>query len=231
MNLDNEEEIIKELNPILQTLSAEKRIEWALDHFGSSVVMTSSFGIQSAVLLHLVTTLQPDIPVIFIDTGYLFPETYAYCDQLTNLLNLDIRVVRSEISPAWQESRFGKLFWENGKEGIIRYNNLNKLIPFQTALSELFVNAWFSGLRRHVNKRTQLKSRSELQFIVLNRGRFNIHPILDWSEKAIQLYMETNSLPVHPLAKEGYLSVGDWHSTSLPLVTDEGMEEEEDYQI
>ncbi|MBL8197459.1 MAG: phosphoadenosine phosphosulfate reductase family protein, partial [Chromatiales bacterium] len=82
-------------NQNFESLSAEERVAWALEHLPGEHVLTSSFGIQAAVLLHLVTRQRPDIPVVFIDTGYLFPETYTFVDQLTERLKLNLQVYRS----------------------------------------------------------------------------------------------------------------------------------------
>ena len=98
-------------------------------------------------MLHLVTSQQPDIPVVLTDTGYLFPETYQFIEQMTERLSLNLKVYKAELSPAWQEAKFGKL-WEQGEEGIKQYNQLNKVEPMTRALNELDAGTWFSGLRR-----------------------------------------------------------------------------------
>ncbi|MEM7014331.1 MAG: phosphoadenosine phosphosulfate reductase family protein, partial [Verrucomicrobiota bacterium] len=111
--------------PKLKDSSAEDRVAWAIANFGEKqTALSSSFGAQSAVLLHMVTTQAPKIPVILVDTGYLFPETYKFVDDLTERLDLNLKVYQSKLSPAWQEARFGKL-WEQGVEGIEKYNELN----------------------------------------------------------------------------------------------------------
>lgn len=124
------------VNGQLETLSAEQRVAWALEHLPGEFVLSSSFGIQAAVCLHLVTRIRPDIPVILTDTGYLFPETYRFIDQLTDQLKLNLQVFRAEQSPAWQEARYGKL-WEQGVEGIEKYNQINKVEPMNRALETL----------------------------------------------------------------------------------------------
>ncbi|VED06902.1 phosphoadenosine phosphosulfate reductase [Escherichia coli] len=78
--------------------------------------------------LHLVNQIHPDIPVILTDTGYLFPETYRFIDELTDKLKLNLKVYRATESAAWQEARYGKL-WEQGVEGIEKYNDINKVEP------------------------------------------------------------------------------------------------------
>src|SRR5471032_394694 len=91
----------------LSGATAEERISWALSTYGSSLVLSTSFGAQAAVMLHMASRLAPDIPVVFIDTGYLFPETYQFADTLTKRLNINLKVYRSAQSPAWIEARHG----------------------------------------------------------------------------------------------------------------------------
>ena len=104
-------------NEWLEQQPAAIRIEWALENLPRDHVVSSSFGIQSAVMLHMMTQQMPDIPVLLFDTGYLFPETYRFVDELTERLNLNLNVFRSEMSTAWQEARFGQL-WEQGEDGL-----------------------------------------------------------------------------------------------------------------
>ena len=144
-----------EADRLLAARDAEARVAWTLEHFPGQTVLSSSFGAQSAVLLHMASSQQPDLPVVLVDTGYLFPETYRFVDELTDRLGLNLRVFRPDISPAWQEARYGRL-WEQGVEGLERYNRMNKVEPMQRALDELEAAAWLSGIRRD-----QSSSRSE----------------------------------------------------------------------
>ena len=123
------------MTPCLEKFPAVERVRWALDYLPQNAILSSSFGAQSAVMLHMLTGISPDIPVVLIDTGYLFPETYAFADQLQERLNIKLKVYRPELSPGWQESRYGKQ-WEHGLEGITRYNRMNKIEPMQRALDE-----------------------------------------------------------------------------------------------
>lgn len=198
---------LAELNGYLETLTAKQRVVWALDNLTGTHVLSSSFGIQAAVMLHLVSQVKPDIPVILTDTGYLFPETYQFIDQLTENLNLNLSVFRAEVTPAWQEAKFGKL-WEQGVAGIERYNKINKVEPLHRAFEELGVKTWFSGLRRE-----QSQSRANLPILSIQNNVFKFLPVIDWSNKDVHYYLKENNLPYHPLWEQGYLSVGDWHTT------------------
>jgi phosphoadenosine phosphosulfate reductase len=195
------------INQSFESLTARDRVEQALELLPGAHVMSSSFGAQAAVMLHLVNRVVPGIPVVLIDTGYLFPETYRFIDQLTERLKLNLKTFRSDSSPAWQESRFGKL-WDQGLDGIEQYNRINKKEPMERALKELGAETWFSGLRR-----AQAKTRSATAPIEFKRGRFKVHPIFDWTDRDVGRYLKENDLPYHPLWDKGYLSIGDWHTT------------------
>ncbi|MFH7566358.1 phosphoadenylyl-sulfate reductase [Oceanimonas smirnovii] len=201
-------EALAPLNKELAALSAFERVRWALDHLPGEPVLSSSFGIQAAVMLHLVTQVRADIPVILTDTGYLFPETYRFIDELTERLGLNLKVYRAAESAAWQEARHGKL-WEQGVEGISRYNHLNKVEPMQRALRELNAGVWFSGLRR-----SQSDTREGLEVLGIQNGLFKFLPIIDWSNKDVHYYLKDHELPYHPLWEQGYVSVGDVHTTA-----------------
>ena len=205
-------------NPQLERRPAEDRIAWVLERFMPHVVLSSSFGAQAAVLLHMATRQWAEIPVVLVDTGYLFPETYRFVDELTERLRLNLRVYRSPLGPAWQEARWGKL-WEQGLDGITRYNRMNKVEPMQRALDELDARGWIVGLRR-----SQASTRRELRVLGLQDGYLKVHPIVDWNDKHVYDYLTRYDLPYHPLWEQGYPSIGDWH-TSHKLT--DGMTEEE----
>jgi phosphoadenosine phosphosulfate reductase len=198
---------LQRINEAFESFSTEQRIEQATELLPGAHVLTSSFGAQAAVMLHLVNQVIPKIPVVLIDTGYLFPETYRFVDDLTERLDLNLKVVRSESSPAWQETRFGKL-WDQGLEGIEQYNRINKLEPLDKALRELGAETWFSGLRR-----VQAETRAQLAPIEFKRGRYKVHPLFDWTDRDVGRYLAKHHLPYHPLWDKGYLSIGDWHTT------------------
>ena len=198
---------LERCNRLFAELSPVERIEWALEHLPGTHVLTSSFGAQAAVSLHLVTRVQPDIPVILIDTGYLFPETYRFIDELAEKLSLNLKIYRADTSPAWQEARYGQR-WNQGVEGLDAYNQEAKVEPMRRALRELGVSTWFAGLRRN-----QSESRAAIPFLGWAGGRWKVHPIADFSDRDVHLYLKDNGLPYHPLWHQGYLSIGDVHST------------------
>lgn len=204
---DGKVDALLELNQRLAALPAVQRVAFALQHLPGTHVLSSSFGAQSAVALHMVTRQAPQIPVVLVDTGYLFPETYLFVDELRERLNLNLQVRRSHLSPGWLEARHGRL-WENGIEGIETYNALTKVEPMQKALRELQARTWISGLRR-----SQSSTRAKLPLLEIRDGRFKFHPLYDWTDRDIGKYLKSHELPYHPLWDQGYVSIGDWHTT------------------
>ena len=199
---------LAQLNAEMRALDARARIERAASLLPEAHVLSSSFGAQAAVSLHLVTAALPGIPVVLIDTGYLFPETYRFIDQLTERLRLNLKVYGPAASPAWLETRHGKL-WEQSAAGIERYNRIHKVEPMQRALAELGVGTWFAGLRRQ-----QAATRAGIEPVQhIGPNRFKVHPIFDWSDRDVYDYLKRHDLPYHPLWERGYVSIGDWHTT------------------
>ena len=205
-------------NARLETLTPLQRVEWALKHLPEQAIVSSSFGAQSAVMLHLINTVAPGTPVVLTDTGYLFAETYQFIDELTERLGLNLHVYSAKESSAWQEARFGKL-WEEGADGITQYNQMNKVEPMQRALEELNVGTWFAGLRR-----SQSSGRSKLDVLQHIGAQTKVYPIIDQTNKQLHEYLKAHDLPYHPLWEQGYVSIGDWHTTRA---LEAGMSEED----
>jgi phosphoadenosine phosphosulfate reductase len=198
----------------LEPLDALGRMRWAAELFGDGMVMTTSFGIQSAVMLHMASELSiregvEPMPVLWVDTGYMPAETYRYVEQLRERLTLDLRVVQSEISPARMEALHGKL-WESGRlEDLQLYNRLRKVEPLDRAFRELGVRCWGSGVRSN-----QTDHRRAMRVLDPVRGSWSLRPLLSWSNRDVYYYMQEHALPQHPLFEKGYSTVGDWHSSA-----------------
>ena len=204
--------------PALEPLDAAGRVRWAVERFGDGLILTTSFGVQSAVMLHLVTQVAPRIPVVFIDTGYLFPETYRFAEALREKLDLNLKVYTPQMTAARQEALYGKR-WEQGADPLKHYNLINKVEPMDRAVRELGAVAWLAGLRR-----SQASSRERLPVVQQQNKVTKIHPIIDWDNRTVHRYLTEHGLPYHPLWEQGYVSIGDWHSTT-PLTA--GMSEED----
>lgn len=209
---------LNQWNELLEKQDATQRVEWAMENLPSQFVLSSSFGIQSAVMLHMLTQVDANIPVLITDTGHLFPETYQFIEQLTDRLNLNLHVYSAKESAAWQMAKYGEE-WAKDETSLKAYNRRNKVEPLERGLNELQAGTWFSGVRRQ-----QSQHREGLSVVSILRGRFKVHPIIDWSNRDVHQYLTKHNLPYHPLWDQGYVSVGDTHSTR-PLTL--GMDESE----
>jgi len=196
-----------QLSAELAALKAGERLRRLHQSYGSRVVASTSFGLQAAVMLKLIADHAPEIPVVFIDTGYHFPETYRYAEELTRRLGTDLRVYQPTHSAARIEALWGPL-WEQGKEGMDRYAMLTKIEPMDRSLRELGADVWLSGVRR-----SHSSTRVERPFAEQQKKTLKVYPILDWADAQVAAYMHEHGLPAHPLAEQGYVTMGDWHST------------------
>jgi phosphoadenosine phosphosulfate reductase len=189
-----------ELNQ-LQFDGADPRtiIAWAADRFMPRLAVTSSFQTQSVALLHLIGQTRPDIPVIFLDTGYHFPETLAYRDQLVEQFGLTLRVIRPAAAPTDLAKPHADALYRRDPE-MCCY--VNKVEPMQRALRDL--DAWLTGIRRD-----QTENRAHAQPVErLDDGRVKINPLLAWTRQDLWTYINRHDLPSHPLFNQGYLSIG-----------------------
>ena len=198
---------LEHCNARFQNMSVEERVRWSLANLPGQHVVSSSFGAHAAVSLHLLSRLKPDIPVILIDTGYLFPETYRFVDHLTEKLGLNLKVFQADESPHRQEARYGER-WKMGPKALEEYNQQVKVEPMKRAIDELDVGTWFAGLRR-----SQSVGRQNTPFLEWSSERWKVHPIADWSDRDVHRYLTQHDLPYHPLWEHGYVSIGDYHTT------------------
>ncbi len=169
------------------------------DQKGLSIVSSSSFQTQSIPLLHILAQYHKPIEVVFLDTGFLFPETHAFRKQLVRELGLHVRIERSDIPHSQQKN----------SEGIFYYNSdtdycchLNKVIPMDRVRKEFDI--WISGVRAD-----QSATRASFDPIMTaDDGKIRYHPMLYWTSKMIYDYIKEYDLPKHPLHDAGYKSIG-----------------------
>ena len=196
---------IAKVNLELEGRQAEQIVQWAVDQFGNAMAMSTSFGAESAVLLHLATQVKPDIKVLFVNTGFLFDETLVFRDQLTKMLNLNLIELKPEIPTAQFIKERGEL-WKHDPDACCAFN---KIAPFQRAIPELGLRCWLAGLRRD-----QSPSRSNAPFASIRPdGVYKLHPIASWNSRTMHQYLKCHSLPFHPLYEYGYASIGCTHCT------------------
>lgn len=192
------------LNHRFEHTPAEQIVQWAAEQFGGDLVMTSSFGADSAALLHMASTALPGIRVIMVDTGFLFPETHLFMEQLRARLNLNVWSYRTRQDPFAYLKEAGETD-PSWRADIDRCCATNKNEPMERAMRDLKPRAWLRGIRR-----SQSAARSERQFVEwANRyGCYAVSPLLSWTHNDVQLYLDEHALPRHPLWDKGYLSIG-----------------------
>ena len=206
-------------NKKLKKMTPKEIISWGYKNFDNHFAITTSFGIQSSVILHMVQqySLQKKIKIFWIDTGYLPSETYKYAERLINDLSLEIEVLQSELSPARMESLHGKLWETNKSSDLDKYHEIRKIKPLEIALNKHDIHCWASGVRSE-----QTDNRNTMKFLDVIRERLSLRPLLNWTNKDIFYYMKEHELPTHPLFLKGYSTVGDWHSSSPDSINGEG---------
>ncbi|MEM9496073.1 MAG: phosphoadenylyl-sulfate reductase [Pseudomonadota bacterium] len=167
--------------------------------------VVSSFGAEAVVLLHLITRIKPDVPVIFIDTGKLFGETLRYRDRLQHVLGLeDVRTVGPRLAEVKEIDPMGLL----NRQSPDRCCDLRKTSVLERALS--LHGAWLNG-----RKRFQNDLRADIDIVARDEaGRIKLTPLANWSAKDIKEYILGENLPLHPLVKQGYPSIGCFPCTS-----------------
>ena len=182
------------LNQQFEGADPQRIIAWAAERFMPRFAVSSSFQTQSVALLHLISQTRPDIPVIFLDTGYHFPETLAYRDQLVAQFGLTLRVVRSAVTPVDMVKQHGDALYRRDPE-LCCY--VNKVEPMQRALRDL--DAWMTGIRRD-----QTANRANAQPVeVLPDGRVKINPLLAWTRQDLWAYINRHDLTVASAVQPG----------------------------
>jgi phosphoadenosine phosphosulfate reductase len=169
------------------------------NHQGKKMFATSSFQTQSLPLLHIISTIDNSIPVYFINTGYLFPETIEYKDRVTELLHLNVIDLFPQVPKNLQKDPAGNLLFTSDPDYCCY---LNKVQPLDAILREYEV--WINGVRADQSE-TRAGFYTE-DFAPHNVIRF--HPMLDWTKQMIYSYLKEHKLPRHPLDEKGYVSIG-----------------------
>lgn len=188
-----------QLNADLAEADAATILETALRnaHTGE-LAMVSSFGAESVVLLHLLSKVAPDTPVLFLETGMLFPETLAYQREVAETLGLtDVRIIRPDTLDLFLHDPEGDLHLRDGDTCCA----LRKTKPLELALQEF--DGWITGRKRH-----QTGDRAGMEIVEVDAGKLKINPLAGWTPQDIAAYMDAHDLPRHPLVARGFASIG-----------------------
>ncbi len=183
----------------LEAVAPIERLAWALDTYGEDLLFTSSFGAGSGVLLHMWSVLARALPVVFLDTGFLFPETLAYKDDLARRLGLRVEVVRAAETAETFVARHGADIQRRDPDLCCKTHKVDPLEPWERK-----ARAWVSGLRRD-----QGPTRRDLPIVVERPPRpTKVHPLATMTRDDARRYMSEHGIPEHPLVARRYLSIG-----------------------
>ena len=196
--------LVQRLNERLRDASPQEILKTALDLYGDEVALVSSFGAESAVLLHMVSELKPHLPVLFLDTGMQFGQTLDYRQQLAHRLGLtDVRALR----PRFEDLAVGDPQADLWKRDTDACCHIRKVIPLDLALEGF--SAWITGRKRfHGGDRLRLAVVEEAD------GRIKFNPLANWGKADLDRYAAEHYLPEHPLVAHGFPSIGCWPCTS-----------------
>jgi phosphoadenosine phosphosulfate reductase len=197
MSLDRELDL-ERANERLELASPADRLAFAVETFGRDLLFTSSFGAQSGVLLHLWSTVAKELPVVFLDTGFMFPETLAYRDELAARLGLNVHVVRPDIPNADFVARYGSDIQQRDPDFCCGVNKVAPLAPLKES-----ARGWVSGLRRD-----QSAAREHVAILERDGHLVRVHPLATFTKADVAAYLERHDVPEHPLVKRRFLSIG-----------------------
>lgn len=199
---------------MLENTAPEEALRWAFDEFQDRVTIATGFGPEGVALIDMAIRINPLAEVFFLDTSFLFPETYELRDQLEDRYQIKIRAYRTDITPEQQDVGFGAELWSTDPDLCCR---LRKLEPLKEALSGR--DAWITAIRQ--DQTLERSSAREIEWDY-RWHLVKINPLVRWSKKQVWDYIATHNLPYNPLHDKGYPSIGCTHCTRsvLPGATD-----------
>ena len=192
---------LKIINRSLSSSLVDARLAYILNKFSNRALVTTSFGTTSVLLLHILARVKPEFPIHFIDTGFLFPETLEYKEELTRMLDLNVITHKPELT-RHKAARVSRL-WETDPDACC---GVNKVAPLEKVKNGHKV--WISGLLGYQNG-----YRSGLDIFQERSDIYRFYPLIDWTKAQVKDYFEYFGLPLHPLERMGFNSLGCTHCT------------------
>jgi phosphoadenosine phosphosulfate reductase len=194
-----------EANQRLAPATPHAVLEWAVERFYPRLTMATAFGAEGCVLLHLLADIEPKVRVFNLDTGYQFPETLAFRDQITERYGIEVELVRPEATVAEYEAANGGPVYRSNPDQCC-YDR--KIIPLRRALAGY--DAWITAIRAD-----QSSHRAATRLVGPDPkfGLVKINPLLTWSRRDVWAFIATHRVPYNPLHDRGYSSIGCWPCT------------------
>jgi len=195
----------EQVKVLAETWPAEEVLEWTFQMFRGEVELASGFGAEGVALIDMAVRLRSDVRVHTLDTGFLFPETYALIEQIERHYGIQVERVRSEVTPEQQEQKYGGALWKRNPDQCC---SMRKVEPLRKKLSGL--QAWVTAIRREQTPDRALARKLEWD---TRFGLVKINPIVDWSSDMVWQYIRANGVPYNPLHDRNYPSIGCTHCT------------------
>jgi phosphoadenosine phosphosulfate reductase len=185
-------EQIKNANAELRNKSPLEIVKWAIAQAKGRAIVSTNFRPYEAVVLHLATQAQADIPVLWVDHGYNRPATYQHAEQLKKLLKLNLKPFLPKISVAHRDAIYGEIPSTDDEAALKEFSAVMKLEPFQRGMKELAPTVWITALRK-----VQNPNRAELDIVSedKNFGALKISPVFYWSDAVMENYLKQHNLP------------------------------------
>ena len=199
-----EEQALRDLNARFEASDPRDIVRWTLEDSGvERIAIASAFQAEGTAIIHMAVGIRPDIPVLFLETGFHFAETLAFKQRLTEELGLNVIDLTGEYTVERQAEAFGPRLYERDPRLCCE---LNKVIPFNRALEDL--DGWITGMRRDsawTRANAPILSRTELDS---GRHLLKVNPIANWTRRDAWRYLKEHDIPHHPLYDLGYASIG-----------------------
>ena len=196
--------LVEELNQRFEHEEPPEIVRWAVEESGlDRVAVASAFQAEGTCVIHLATRIRPDIPVLFLETGFHFRETLEFKDELAGELGLNVRELRGDHTPESQAREFGERLYERDPNKCCE---LNKVIPFTRALHDL--DCWMTGLRRDSSPSRASTAIVEQYELEPGKTLVKVNPVANWSRRDVWRYLKEAGLPHHPLYDLGYAQIG-----------------------
>ncbi|MDQ7056071.1 MAG: phosphoadenylyl-sulfate reductase [Persephonella sp.] len=195
-------EFVKERSDYFENLPAQELLKWVYENF-SNVGFTSSFSAEDVSIIHMIKNIKPDALIIFIDTDYHFIETYQLVERIKKEWNINLKVIKPEITVEEQINLYGEKLYERDPDKCCQ---IRKVKPLKRALEGLDV--WITGMRRDQSPTRANIGKVEIHRLPSGREILKVNPVADWKRKDVWNYVYQHNLPYNPLYDKSYLSIG-----------------------
>jgi len=212
-SIDLESEV-RHLQEPAERWDAYTLLAWGFRRFGPQIALASSFGAEASVLIDLAARIEPDLHVFTLDTGFLFPETYALIEAIERRYGIRVERIRPELTPEQQAEQHGEALWRRNPALCCQ---LRKVEPLRRKLAGL--EAWITGIRREQSEARTAAGKLEWD---TKFGVAKVNPLADWTWEQVSEYTTAHHLPYNSLLDRSYLSIGCVQCTS-PVIPGEDL--------